>query len=99
MAETDLNICKSIKSLAILKFIIKSINIDDLDNKLIFVGNHNDNIKLILTKLLKLNRIKDIGHGPTMNSRWDAEVWIGKVPEMSVYSLSDGGAAGELIEW
>ena len=47
----------------------------------------------------KLNRIKDIGHGPTMNSRWDAEVWIGKVPEMSVYSLSDGGAAGELIEW
>ena len=51
MDKFGLNICKSIKSLAILKFIIKTINIDELDKKLIFVGNHNDNIKLILSKL------------------------------------------------
>lgn len=33
----------------------------------------------------KLNRIKDIGHGPTMQTRWDAEVWIGQIPGVQVY--------------
>lgn len=46
-----------------------------------------------------LNRIRDIGHGPTEYTRWDAEVWIGQIPDISIYNLAPGGAAGELIEW
>lgn len=47
----------------------------------------------------KLNRIKDIGHPPTMESRWDAEVWIGQIPNISIYNFAQGESAGELIEW
>lgn len=47
----------------------------------------------------KLNSIKQINHGPTMHSRWDAEVWIGQIPNISIYNLAPGAAAGELIEW
>jgi glycosyltransferase involved in cell wall biosynthesis len=41
----DNNICDSIKTLSILKFIIKSINPDILDIKLIFVGPQTDKTK------------------------------------------------------
>jgi len=34
-----------------------------------------------------------------MHSRWDAEVWIGQIPNISIYNLAPGAAAGELIEW
>ena len=51
MTDSNLNICKSLKSLTIVKFIIKSINIDDLDTKIIFIGKYNDNIKKIIKKL------------------------------------------------
>jgi hypothetical protein len=36
----------------------------------------------------KLNRIRDIGHGPTMHTRWDAEVWIGQIPGLLAYDLT-----------
>jgi len=36
----------------------------------------------------KLNRIRDIGHGPTMQTRWDAEVWIGQMPNISAYNIT-----------
>jgi hypothetical protein len=36
----------------------------------------------------KLNRIRDIGHGPTHHTRWDAEVWIGQIPNISAYDLT-----------
>ena len=59
MTDSNLNICKSLKSLTIVKFIIKSINIDDLDTKIIFIGKYNDNIKKIIKKLESKNT-KDI---------------------------------------
>ena len=46
-----------------------------------------------------LDKIRSIGHGPTMRTRWDAEVWIGQIPDISVCNLAPGGAAGELVEW
>ena len=51
MTETEKNICKSIKALSILKFIIKSVTKTELDIKLIFVGARPDNVRLILSKL------------------------------------------------
>lgn len=49
----------------------------------------------------KLERIKDIGHGPTLQSRWDAEVWIGQIPNISVYNItrSDGPTPNWITEW
>ena len=52
-------ICKSIMSLAIIKFIIRNVNPDEPEIKLIFVGQCSASIKNILTKLekqLKLNQ-------------------------------------------
>lgn len=37
----------------------------------------------------KLNKIREIGHGPTMQTRWDAEVWIGQIPNISVYDITN----------
>ena len=37
----------------------------------------------------KLNRIKDIGHIPTMHTRWDAEVWIGQIPDITVHNITE----------
>ena len=37
----------------------------------------------------KLNKIREIGHGPTMQTRWDAEVWIGQIPNISVYDFTN----------
>ena len=51
MTDSNATICKSIKSLTIFKFIIKSIKNDELDDKIIFIGNHNDNIKNIIKKI------------------------------------------------
>lgn len=50
----------------------------------------------------KLNRIRDIGHPPTNGSRWDAEVWIGQMPDITVYDFNraDGPYPGEIVtEW
>jgi len=50
----------------------------------------------------KLNRIKDIGHPPTNNSRWDAEVWIGQMPNITTYDFNsaDGPYPGAVVtEW
>ena len=37
----------------------------------------------------RLNRIRDIGHGPTMHTRWDAEVWIGQIPDIKIYDFNN----------
>ena len=42
------NICNSINTLSILKFIIKSINTDTLDIKLIFIGPQIEKTQNIL---------------------------------------------------
>lgn len=49
--KNNISICKSLTSLTILKVIINTTNPDDLDTKLIFVGNRPENIQTILTKL------------------------------------------------
>jgi len=36
----------------------------------------------------KLNRIRDIGRGPTHYTRWDAEVWIGQIPNIDSYNIT-----------
>jgi hypothetical protein len=50
----------------------------------------------------RLDRIRDIGHGPTMNTRWDAEVWIGQIPDITIYDINraDGPYPGAVVtEW
>jgi hypothetical protein len=49
----------------------------------------------------KLNRIKDIGHEPTMHTRWDAEVWIGQMPDIKIYNMTraDGPTPHWVTEW
>ena len=55
----DKNTCESITTLAILKFIIKSINPDIPDIKLIFIGPQTDKTKDILQKLENKNIRED----------------------------------------
>jgi hypothetical protein len=38
----------------------------------------------------KLELIKTI-NPPTMFSRWDAEVWIGKIPNIKIYDITNSG--------
>lgn len=47
----------------------------------------------------KLEKIRSIGYPPSTDSRYDAEIWIGRVPNIKPYNLAPSGAAGELIEW
>ena len=49
--KNDISICKSLTSLTILKVIIKNTNPDELETKLIFVGNRLEHIQKILSKL------------------------------------------------
>ena len=51
MTDTDLDLCKTITSLSPLKFIIKTIDPNELDIKLIFIGPRPENVKPVLTKL------------------------------------------------
>ena len=58
MGENDF-ICKSINGLNIIKIILPSFNKDELGNKLIFVGYRPENIKQILTKIEKKEKLTD----------------------------------------
>ena len=44
----------------------------------------------------KLELIRNIPP-PQMGSRWDAEVWIGKIPNINIFDLNDGTAPHEDI--
>ena len=65
----DLNICNSISSLSILKFIIKSINNDIPDIKLIFVGPQIDKTKDILKKLENQTEDKNKKYNDSYDSK------------------------------
>ena len=70
MTETlpEINICKSLNSLSILKFIIKSFNKNDSDIKLIFIGPRENNIKEILSKLEKKKSLTKEEHKTLENA-------------------------------
>ena len=57
--DIEKELCKSIKSLSILKIIIPSLNSDKPNIKLIFVGNRPESLKIILSKLEKQEKLND----------------------------------------
>ena len=65
----DKNICDSIKTLSILKFIIKSINPDILNIKLIFVGPQTDKTKDILQKIEKKKIKEDVSKDKSIEDK------------------------------
>ena len=57
--KNNISICKSLTSLTILKVIINTTKKDELDTKLIFVGNRPENIQTILTKMENNKKLSD----------------------------------------
>ena len=59
MTDTDLEFCKTLTSLSPLKFIIKTIDPNELDIKLIFIGPRPENVKPILTKIEQKKKLSN----------------------------------------